>query len=95
MSTTLLKAIHKAASVGWVYDSIQFLAGASITRSRLRHYLEDCHGRVLDIGGGTGSLNALLPPGCRYTCLENAQASEVRGEGAERTAVSRCYPDAT
>jgi ubiquinone/menaquinone biosynthesis C-methylase UbiE len=64
-------AIHKVASVGWVYDCIQFVAGASITRSHMRHYLEDRHGRVLDIGGGTGSLAALLPPGCSYTCLDN------------------------
>jgi hypothetical protein len=60
----LLEALHKAASVGWVYDVIQFLAGAPITRRRQRRYLAGCQGRVLDVGGGTGALAELLPASC-------------------------------
>jgi ubiquinone/menaquinone biosynthesis C-methylase UbiE len=71
MPSNLLSVAHRAASVGWVYDFIQFLAGAPIVRYRLGRYLEKCRGRVLDIGGGTGSLASLLPPGCSYTCLDN------------------------
>jgi ubiquinone/menaquinone biosynthesis C-methylase UbiE len=71
MTNVFLELIHRAASIGWVYDSIQVLAGASITRRRLRRYLADCGGRVLDIGGGTGALAGLLPMGCSCTCLDN------------------------
>ena len=71
MSGVILRTIHKAASVGWVYDSIQTLAGVSFLQSRLRRCLSDSTGRVLDIGGGTGALSGLLPPACLYTCLDN------------------------
>jgi ubiquinone/menaquinone biosynthesis C-methylase UbiE len=67
----LLNTIHKAASVGWVYDSIQTLAGVPFLESHLRRCLSDRSGRVLDIGGGTGALSRLLPPACTYTCLDN------------------------
>lgn len=71
MSGVLLKGIHKAASVGWVYDSIQTLAGVRLLQARLRRSLSVSKGRVLDIGGGTGALSGLLPPACTYTCLDN------------------------
>jgi ubiquinone/menaquinone biosynthesis C-methylase UbiE len=71
MSGVLLNTLHKAASVGWVYDLTQVLAGAPFLQSRLRRYFSDATGRVLDIGGGTGTLSGLLPPACTYTCLDN------------------------
>jgi ubiquinone/menaquinone biosynthesis C-methylase UbiE len=71
MANTLLGVLHRAASVGWIYDGIQLLAGASVVRRRLRPYYADCRGRVLDIGGGTGSVGQLLPAGCVYLCLDN------------------------
>src|SRR5580693_8640519 len=71
MANTLLGLLHRAASVGWVYDGIQLLAGASVVRKRLRPYYADCRGCVLDIGGGTGSVGQLLPAGCIYLCLDN------------------------
>jgi ubiquinone/menaquinone biosynthesis C-methylase UbiE len=71
MPGAFLRTIHKVASVGWVYDSIQTLAGASFTQSRLQRSLSGCTGRVLDLGGGTGTMKGLLPPACAYTCLDN------------------------
>jgi ubiquinone/menaquinone biosynthesis C-methylase UbiE len=71
MPGVLLDTLHKAASIGWVYDLTQFLAGAPIFHSRLRRTLSGCSGRVVDIGGGTGTLSGLLPPACAYTCLDN------------------------
>ena len=71
MPGVLLRTIHKAASAGWVYDTIQTLAGVPLLQSRLRRCLSDSQGRVLDIGGGTGALSGLLPSGCTYTCLDN------------------------
>lgn len=65
--------MHRAASIGWVYDLTQTLAGAHFVRLRLRRHLAgictsaDC---VLDIGGGTGRLRSLLPAGSRYICLD-------------------------
>jgi ubiquinone/menaquinone biosynthesis C-methylase UbiE len=90
---SFLGVLHKAASIGWVYDSIQFIAGGSIIHSHLRRYLGDCHGRVLDIGGGTGSLFALLPPGCSYTCLDNEIPKLQRC--AEKVPGGSLYADAT
>src|SRR3982750_3571515 len=89
----LLKAIHKAASIGWIYDTVQFLAGARITRARLREYLKDCTGRVLDLGGGTGSVGELLPAGCSYTCLDNEMPKLQRCE--EKLPGSSLLADAT
>ena len=66
MPASFLEAIHRVASVGWVYDAIQVLAGAPVTRALLRRHLRNCRGRVLDIEGGTGSLAE-----CSYTCLDN------------------------
>jgi ubiquinone/menaquinone biosynthesis C-methylase UbiE len=71
MPGALLRTVHKAASVGWVYDLIQILAGVPFLESRLRRCLSEARGRVLDLGGGTGTLSGLLPPACTYTCLDN------------------------
>ena len=71
MPGALLRTVHKAASVGWVYDLIQILAGVPFLESRLAALLSDARGRVLDLGGGTGTLRGLLPPECSYTCLDN------------------------
>lgn len=81
MSNPLLTALHDVASVGWVYDSIQFLAGAPMVRRRLRTHLSGCHGQVLDIGGGTGAIAELLPSGCLCTCLDNEMPKLLRCAG--------------
>ncbi len=89
----ILQALHRVASVGWVYDSIQFLAGASITRRRLQGHLKDCRGRVLDIGGGTGAVSELLAPGCQYICLDNEMPKLQRS--LVRKLISPLLADAT
>lgn len=69
----LVELAQRAASVGWVYDLSQNLAGAHLVRRRLRRHLATvCKSphRILDIGGGTGTLQALAPFGCRYFCLD-------------------------
>lgn len=71
MPGILLNTLHRAASVGWIYDSIQTLAGVRLLQARLRRCLSVSKGRVLDIGGGTGALSGLLPPACIYFCLDN------------------------
>src|ERR1035441_3619234 len=69
----LVKLAQRAASIGWVYDLSQNVAGAHLVRRRLRRHLATiCNvpARVLDIGGGTGKLQALIPPDCSYFCLD-------------------------
>jgi ubiquinone/menaquinone biosynthesis C-methylase UbiE len=78
MSNSFLTSVHNVASIGWVYDSIQFMAGAPIVRRRLRTHLSGYRGRVLDIGGGTGAVAELLPSGCFYTCLDNEMPKLLR-----------------
>ena len=70
----LVELAQRAASVGWVYDLSQNVAGAHLVRRRLRRHLATiCNfsDRILDIGGGTGKLQTLTPRGCRYICLDN------------------------
>jgi ubiquinone/menaquinone biosynthesis C-methylase UbiE len=93
MPGVLLRTIHKAASVGWVYDSIQILAGAPIFEAHLRRCLSGRSGRVLDLGGGTGTLNGLLPPVCTYTCLDNEMPKLLRC--AKKAPGSALLADAT
>jgi SAM-dependent methyltransferase len=55
-----------------VYDLIQMVVGGQATARRLRGVLAPTAGReVLDVGAGTGSLAALLPPGAHYTALDS------------------------
>ncbi len=93
MLSPFLRAIHRAASIGWVYDSIQFFAGEAIAQRRLQTYLADCRGRVLDIGGGTGRVARLGPAGCSYTCLDNELPKLQRC--AQTTSASPLLADAT
>lgn len=56
-----------------IYDLGQALTGASASRTRLARLFErmSISGRVLDLGGGTGSIQAYLPKGTQYICLDN------------------------
>ena len=69
-----LNVIHRIVAIPLVYDAAQLLAGVRQTRNVLRNLVADLPletASVLDIGGGTGLLRTLFPPGTRYTCLDN------------------------
>jgi SAM-dependent methyltransferase len=64
-------ALGAIVSVPLVYDLVQRLTGAEKTLARLRKILEQAAGGlVLDVGAGTGSLEAALPPGAGYLCVD-------------------------
>ncbi|MGA3098414.1 MAG: class I SAM-dependent methyltransferase, partial [Bryobacteraceae bacterium] len=67
-----LRLLHKLVSVGWIYDCSQFLAGAPLVRARLKPLMKDYPSGllILDVGGGTGFLQRVLPPGCTHICLD-------------------------
>jgi ubiquinone/menaquinone biosynthesis C-methylase UbiE len=69
----IIKALHRVASFGPVYDLIQTVGGIKLVYRRFRRVLETHPGyhTVLDIGGGTGRIQSLLSSGCRYYCLDN------------------------
>lgn len=69
----LVDLAQRAASIGWVYDLSQTLAGVHLIHRRLQRDLATiCKAPdlILDIGGGTGKLEGLAPLGCRYYCLD-------------------------
>lgn len=69
----IVELLQRAASVGWIYDLSQTLAGARFVRRRLRSNLAGiCRDtdRILDVGGGTGKLEDLTPGSSRYFCLD-------------------------
>jgi SAM-dependent methyltransferase len=69
----LRKAVHQLASAGPVYDLIQTALGIKFLYSRIQRVLDANTGYrdVLDLGGGTGRIHALLDPGSKYYCLDN------------------------
>jgi ubiquinone/menaquinone biosynthesis C-methylase UbiE len=68
----LRKALHRVVQNPWVYDRIQFLAGAEHTRRRLAAQIGRLSAAtsVLDLGGGTGLYQSLWPSHCNYVCLD-------------------------
>jgi ubiquinone/menaquinone biosynthesis C-methylase UbiE len=69
----ILKALHKLASTGPVYDLIQTVGGIKLVYRRFRRVLgsHTSYRTVLDIGGGTGRIQSLLSTDCKYYCLDN------------------------
>jgi SAM-dependent methyltransferase len=69
----ILRALHRVASQGPVYDWIQELAGIRLIHRHFAAALSFCrpYSTVLDVGGGTGRVRNLLSPDCRYFCLDN------------------------
>ncbi len=55
-----------------LYDLVQWLAGSKRVDAWLRQRLPRLAAGsiVLDLGGGTGAARSLLPPSCRYICLD-------------------------
>ena len=67
----MLRLLHRLASNGQVYDWIQRLAGVSLVDRKLAAWVASSDGaNILDLGGGTGRVSALAPPGSRYICLD-------------------------
>jgi SAM-dependent methyltransferase len=67
----MLRLLHRLASNGHVYDWIQRLAGVSIVDKKLAPWVATAgRANILDLGGGTGRVSALAPPGARYICLD-------------------------
>ncbi len=64
--------LHKLVAIPAVYDFSQWLAGASVGRRVFREEFAKLppHGRVLDVGGGTGLMRPLLPEAWSYCCLD-------------------------
>jgi len=68
----LTSLLHSIVSAPWVYDAVQKLAGRERVYQWLAPYLADCSGSVvLDVGGGTGELERILPPTAMYLWLDN------------------------
>lgn len=65
------RLLHRLASTRAGYDVFQILGGEWITRPFWKRQFAVCRGTVLDIGGGTGAVGRLLPPGVRHYCLDN------------------------
>jgi SAM-dependent methyltransferase len=65
------RALGAIIRIPRAYDVLQRAAGARKTRKRLSRVLEQATGKVvLDVGAGTGSIEAALPPGARYVWLD-------------------------
>jgi uncharacterized protein YbaR (Trm112 family) len=73
------RGFQSAAAAPFVYDVVQQLAGARRILRRIEPMLEGAAGvLVLDVGGGTGSLEALLPASARYLWLDS-DPKKLRG----------------
>jgi SAM-dependent methyltransferase len=65
------RSLARIVSLPAVYDVVQRAAGARPILARLRSALAPAAGRtVLDVGGGTGTLETVLPAGARYVWLD-------------------------
>ena len=66
-----IEFLHKIAARPRIYDWIQILVGQRELLKRVSQQTHDLHPEiVIDVGGGTGSMRALWPTGCRYICLD-------------------------
>ncbi len=76
----ILRALHRVASLGPVYDLIQTICGAKFARRHFRRVLETYPGyqTVLDIGGGTGRIRSQLSADCTYYCIDNEEPKLVQ-----------------
>jgi SAM-dependent methyltransferase len=65
------RALQALVASPAVYDAVQRLAGAEKLHRQLRAVLAVAEGAlVLDVGGGTGGLETLLPSSARYLWLD-------------------------
>lgn len=64
------RLLHRLADDPRVYDAIQRAVGYARVAARLRAELADTKGVVLDVGAGTGAVEALLPPEATYVWFD-------------------------
>jgi SAM-dependent methyltransferase len=62
--------VHRIASHPRMYDAIQFITGAPAVAGIMRRWLASARGLVVDVGGGTGRIKALLPRDTRHVCVD-------------------------
>jgi ubiquinone/menaquinone biosynthesis C-methylase UbiE len=69
----LISLLHKIVAFPTIYDIVQNLAGASITKKIIQEEFSDLpkNGKALDVGGGTGRMRPFLPKTWEYTCLDS------------------------
>jgi ubiquinone/menaquinone biosynthesis C-methylase UbiE len=83
------KALHRIASYGLVYDLIQTVGRIDLVYRRVRRVLgEHPYQTVLDLGGGTGRLQSVLPPDCKYYCLDNEVPKLLRFRSRTKNALA-------
>jgi SAM-dependent methyltransferase len=72
-SGLLGRVLHAVVAVPAVYDLAQRLAGREVIQRKLRNALSDARNNssVLDVGAGTGSLQAALHSSASYVWLDN------------------------
>ncbi len=89
--------LHAIVSVPWVYDRVQWLAGAATVRSRMMRHLATLDlvpALALDVGGGTGLNRVLLPRTWSYVCLDN-DLLKLQGLASKDTHATALLADAT
>src|SRR5207302_6108631 len=65
------RALGAAIAVPVVYDLVQRVAGARKIFRKVQPILQGATGTVvLDVGGGTGTVEAFLPPSAQYVLLD-------------------------
>jgi SAM-dependent methyltransferase len=80
------RVFGSVASKPIVYDAVQRAAGARSIYRRIRPILRGAAGAlVLDVGGGTGNLEAALPASARYLWLDS-DPKKLRGFQAKSRA---------
>jgi ubiquinone/menaquinone biosynthesis C-methylase UbiE len=67
---TLNRVLQRVAACPGGYDALQWLAGRPLVADVLRKWLANERGLLIDVGGGTGTLKALLPAAVRHVCVE-------------------------
>jgi len=68
----LTEVLHRIVENPWIYERVQFLAGAEHIRRRLVAQIAPLSTAtsVLDLGGETGLYRSLWPCACNYVCLD-------------------------
>ncbi len=88
--------LHQFVARPWVYDTAQTLVGAKQVRARLATRIIPLRAarRVLDIGGGTGSVGDLWSDSSRYICLD-IDPQKLRGFASKNPTGIALLGDAT